>query len=169
MLEKLSNFVDEKSESIGKFSSMLIFLMVFVVFFDVIARYVFSSPTNWGFEVAIFIYGIHFMLGGAICQKKRKHVEVDIIPKYLGARGKILLRFVSLIMVIVVCFAMVWFGSKWAYDSTLILEKSVHQTKFNPYIWWFKWLVPLSAFFVMAQASVDVFRLLGKTECDEEA
>ena len=157
------------SEKVGSSSSMLIFLMVLVVFFDVVARYVFSSPTNWGFEVAIFIYGIHFMLGGALCQKKRKHVEVDILPKHVGEKGKVFLRLMSLFMVLVVCAAMVWFGSRWAYDSTLILEKSVHQSKFNPSIWWFKWLVPVSALLIMAQVTVDISRLFRKTEGPEEA
>jgi TRAP-type C4-dicarboxylate transport system permease small subunit len=69
---------------------------------------------------------------------------------------------------------LVWLGSKWAWEATRTFERSIHQTAFNPPIWWFKWVVPISAGMIAIQAMtnlVDAVRHLlgagGKSEPQE--
>ena len=49
--------VDTISEKVGLAVSVLMPLMVAVLSFEVISRYIFNSPTLWAYDIAIFIFG----------------------------------------------------------------------------------------------------------------
>jgi TRAP-type mannitol/chloroaromatic compound transport system permease small subunit len=49
-----------------------------------------------------------------------------------------------------------------AWQSTLILERSIHQSAFNPQIWWFKWVIPISAALVLLQSFGELIAAIQK-------
>src|SRR5699024_9702704 len=110
------------------------------------------NAPDWGFEVPIFIYGIYFMLAGAGGLREKVHVSVDIFPSMLSEKGQKVLRLISSAIIIVVCFFLTWKGVHTAIESTIIREHSTHQSSFNPEIWWFKWVIPISVFLILLQA-----------------
>ena len=141
---------------IGIVSALLILPLIAVVFYAVILRYIFNSPPNWSFEISLFLFGINITLGGAYIQLKNKHVEVDILKRLVGPKGQSAIRIFSLSSAVFVCGIIFLYGLPWAIYSTKILETSMHQTAFNPPIWWFKWFVPLSSGLMGLQALVDL-------------
>ncbi|MGO4886132.1 TRAP transporter small permease subunit [Anaerobacillus sp. MEB173] len=155
-MAKLLSLINKVSEYSGKIVSFLIIPQILVVVYTVVMRYVFKMPPNWGFEVSLFLYGILIMMGGAYCLKVRAHVSVDILPKLLSPFGAKILHILSSLIIIFVCIIMVWNGYKAAWQSTLILETSIHQSAFNPQIWWFRWFIPLSAALVLLQALGEI-------------
>ena len=68
------------------------------------------------------------------------------------------LEILGILVTLSVCVIIVWLGTKYAWQSTKILERSIHQTAFNPQIWWFKWFIPVSAALVFIQAIVNLFK-----------
>ena len=127
----------------GVVVSYLMIPTILVIVWTAVMRYAFSLMPKWGFEVGLFFYGAHLILGGAVCHLNGKHVAVDILPTYLPRRMQKYLTVVGEIAVLVTCAVLVWVGSQWAWQSYLINEHSQHQTEFNPTIWWFKALVPI--------------------------
>jgi len=152
--------IDKISGKIGRLLSLLIFPMIFVIVYLVVMRYFFKNPPVWGFEVSIFIYGLHLLLPGGYCLLEKAHVTVDVfsarssprIQKIMGLVSSIVILFVSIVLVIV--------SSKWAWLSTLMQQRSIHQTAFNPPIWWFKWAVPVSASLIALQSFSDLLSAL---------
>ena len=53
--------------------------MMFILFYEVIQRYVFNSPTIWVYELCGILYGIFFLLGGAYAQLYEAHIRVDCV------------------------------------------------------------------------------------------
>lgn len=144
--------IDSISQWSGKVVGYLILPMVAVVVYTALLRYAFHKPPIWGFEVSLFIYGLHFMLAGAYCLNIKAHVAVDVLPRYLSIRGQNVIEIVASLVILFFCSMLIWLGSQWAWESTKIFERSIHQTAFNPPVWWFKWAVPVSAGLIALQA-----------------
>lgn len=157
---ELKKKLDKFQDVIGTVLALSIILMVLVIVYTVIMRYVFKNTPDWGFEVSVFIFGIYSILSGAYCLKEKSHVRVDILPSLLSEKKQRVIDLISTIIIIVVAISMIYTGSRFAWQSTRILERSIHQSTFNPQIWWFKWMIPISAFLLLLQALVDLGQLV---------
>ncbi|MDB5055341.1 MAG: dicarboxylate transporter, DctM subunit [Bacilli bacterium] len=62
----------------------LIFLMVLVIFLQVISRYVFNHSLPWSEELARYLFIWLALLGAALGIYKRTHPNIDIIVNYLS-------------------------------------------------------------------------------------
>lgn len=143
----------------GKITSALIFPMILIVVFSVIMRYVLKIALNWSFEVSIFVYGIYFMMGGAYCEWAGSHVAVDVLIRFLGPTGKKVLQTIIALVMTLSCAVLIYNSARFSLHSTLIGEHSIHQTAFNPPIWWFKWFIPISSFFIVLQGIAELLKI----------
>ena len=157
-MEKLIKRIEKVSDFSGKIAAWMIVPMILVIVYTAFMRYALNNTPNWGFEVSLFVYGIHFILGGAYTLKEKSHVRVDILPHYLSIKGQKILEILGLIITFVVCIVILWLGAKYSWQSTKIWEHSMHQTAFNPPIWWFKWFIPISAGLVALQAIASLLK-----------
>lgn len=155
-MQTFIHFIRKLSNRIGIISALLLLPLIAVVLYSVVMRYIFNSPPNWSFEVSLFLFGINITMGGIYCQLKKKHIEVDILKRMVGPAGQTTIRIFSLCAAVFVCSVIFWYGLPWALESVRILERSMHQTAFDPPIWWFKCFVPLSSGLMGLQALVDL-------------
>lgn len=144
----------------GRYISYLLIPLILVIVYATIMRYVFRAPPIWGFEVSLFLYGIHLILGASICHAYNKHVSVDIINRICPEKVNTFLKCLSELLVLLTCFVLVYYGSSWARRSFLINQRSIHGTEWNPIIWWFKFMVPLGGLFLGIQSLLNLKGLL---------
>ena len=150
-MQKFIDAVDKISKSSGMITAFLILPMILIIVYTALMRYVFHYAVNWGFELSLFVYGLHFMLGGAYCLNLKSHVIVDIVPSRLPFIPRKVLEGLASLVVLIVCIIMVWLGTKWAWKSTLIWERPHHRRRstrlsggtsglspFRPYCWAFR-------------------------------
>lgn len=168
MLKIIAVKVSRVSKFLGNIAALLILPLVVLIVYATCKRYFFSSMPSWGYEIPIFMYGIFFLIGGILCQVNNKHVNVDILPKYISGKSQKRLSMFSNIIIAAACLTVTYYASEWAYESTLINERSVHQTDFNPTVWWFKWFVPISFFFVALQSIANVILPVGNDSSKED-
>lgn len=157
-MEKLIRGIEKVSDWSGKVAAWMIVPMILVIVYTAFMRYVLNDTPNWGFEISIFAYGIHFILGGAYTLKEKSHVSVDILPHYLTIKWRRILEIFGMIITFAVCIIIFWLGVKYSWQSIKIWEHSMHQTAFNPPIWWFKCFIPISAGLVALQAIASLLR-----------
>ena len=148
--------INSMSQWSGKVIGYLILPLVAVVVYTALMRYAFNKPPIWGFEVTLFLYGLHFVLTGAYCLNVKALVAVDVLPRYLPIRGRYVIEIMASLVILFVCGMLVWLGSKWAWEATKIFEHSIHQTAFNPPVWWYKWAVPVSGGLIALQALANL-------------
>ncbi|MDD4586077.1 MULTISPECIES: TRAP transporter small permease [Aminobacterium] len=139
-------------EKINKLLAYLTLPLAVVIVYSAFMRYVFHNMPDWSFEISLFMFGIQAIMGGAYCHARKKHVSVDILEKYLSPKGKIRLEIVSECVILFVCIILIYISVPWAWQSFMIGEKSMHQTAFNPSIWWFKTVVPVGTLLLMVQS-----------------
>ena len=80
--------IDRFNEEIGRYVAYWAVIAVFVYYYEVVARYVFNSPTNWVHESMFLMFGMQYLLCGAYAYREESHVRVDIFYSRFSPRGK---------------------------------------------------------------------------------
>ena len=68
----------------AKVFSWAIFIAFLVSVYEVIARYVFDSPTYWAHETTTFLIAVIFLIGGPVALARDKHIRVRMIYDTVG-------------------------------------------------------------------------------------
>ena len=80
--------IDSISEWAGKSVRWLGVILVVQVTYEVTMRYVFNSPSLWGYELGIMLGATLFVLAFAYTHRQRAHIRVDVIYVHLPPRVK---------------------------------------------------------------------------------
>ena len=83
-----------------------------VVSLQVFYRFVLELPFVWSEEAARYLFVWAAFLGAAVAIGRREHFSITLIKTYLTRRGQWVLEIFGVILVIVFCLLMIWFGSK---------------------------------------------------------
>ncbi len=78
---------DRISVFVGRATMMLVILLVSVMFYEVVVRYVFEKPTIWASELSLWIAGFIFLFSGLYAMQQRSHIRIfllyDLMPRWL--------------------------------------------------------------------------------------
>lgn len=89
-VKRADNFIDRLSLYSGEFVAYWCVIAVFVYYYEVIARYVFNSPTSWAHEGMYLMFGMQYLISGAYAMLSESHVRVDIFYAPMSVRRKAL-------------------------------------------------------------------------------
>jgi len=78
--------IDSISDWTGKTTCWLAAALVGLISLEVILRYVFNSPTMWGYETQLMAGGVLYAMGWAYAQRHRAHIRIDIVYLRLPPR-----------------------------------------------------------------------------------
>ena len=144
---------------------MLILPLIFVVLFEVVARKIFQSPTRWAFEVTVWFYGAHFMLGMAYTMLYDRHVRIDIIVLQFPQKVQLWLRIITFVVIFVPFVgALSYAAVKYALHSWSMWEHS--WSAWKPPLYPYKTIMPIGLILLFAQGVAsfirDVYKLKGE-------
>lgn len=163
-LRRISAAIDALSEWTGRSLSWLMPLMVSVIAFEVIARYLFAAPTIWAYDSALILYAWVGLVGGAFAMKRGAHIRVDLFTARLPARGQAVLELVGAPLIAFFLCLVLWQVGLAALDAWE--TGSRRPTEWAPPLIVFLITAPLGAALLLLQLvsqmvkAVDV--LLGK-------
>jgi TRAP-type mannitol/chloroaromatic compound transport system permease small subunit len=127
----------------GEFVAYWAVISVFVYYYEVIARYVFNSPTNWVHESMFLMYGMQYMLCGAYAYREDQHVRVDVFYTKFSPRGKAIADIVTSVFFFIFILTMLWTGARFALDAINNNESSF--TEWGVQYWPVKLMLPIGA------------------------
>ncbi|NOX34551.1 MAG: TRAP transporter small permease subunit [Deltaproteobacteria bacterium] len=87
-LEKFVSLIDRVSDRIGYVVGWITTLMVLIVFYDTVMRYIFNEGNVALQELEWHLFAVVFLLGAAYTLKEDGHVRVDIIFVNLSEKTK---------------------------------------------------------------------------------
>lgn len=156
--QKVMLVVDLISTYVGKAAAWLILLLMAMVCFDVVRRYIFNQPSAWVFDVSAMLYGTTFMLCGAYALAQDAHVRGDFLygnfkPRTQATLDLILYVTFFLPGIAALCYA----GIEFAGDAWRIQEHS-SITADGPPIYHFKTMIPIAGAMVMLQGLIEILR-----------
>jgi len=141
--------IDALSRVVGEFIAYWAVLAVFAYYYEVIARYVFNSPTNWVHESMFLMFGMQYMLAGAYAYRDDTHVRVDIVYSHLSARGRAICDLITSIFFFLFTGTMLVTGWRFAGDAVALGESSF--TEWGIQYWPVKLAIPIGAALLLLQ------------------
>ncbi|MGE0750594.1 MAG: TRAP transporter small permease subunit [Variibacter sp.] len=140
---RFTDMIDRVTGLVGEYVAYWAVISVFVYYYEVIARFVFNSPTNWVHESMFLMYGMQYMLAGAYAYREDQHVRVDVIYTMFSPRGKAIADIVTSVFFFIFVLTMLWTGANFALDS--INYKEVSFTEWAVQYWPVKLAIPIGA------------------------
>lgn len=134
-------------------------LMLFIVpsmMIDVISRYVFNSPTVWGMEFAVLLFGPYFLLGGPYLLHIGGHVNLDLVRVRMPEKLGIVVDFINQLIIIFFCTVLLIYSLPLVEQSIAYGETTF--SAWNPPLWPYKIAVPVSLCLLALQSIADVIQ-----------
>jgi TRAP-type C4-dicarboxylate transport system permease small subunit len=121
---------DRMSLFMGRVTMLLIVGLVLVMFYEVVARYVFEKPTLWANELSLWIAGAIFLFSGLYAMQQRSHIRIyllyDVMPRNLQRACDL----ISTTLILGFAFVMLWGSYNEARDKFMRWE--TFGTAFDP-------------------------------------
>jgi TRAP-type mannitol/chloroaromatic compound transport system permease small subunit len=150
--------IDRFTDVTGTWVAWLNIPLVLAVSYEVVARYVFRSPTIWAYDVSYMLYGTIFMLGAAYALHKGAHIRTDFFFERWSVRTQgvidsvayVVFFFPSLAMFLFVTGAETWYAFE--------ISETSEQTPWRPILWPFKAVIPLACLLLMIQGVSETIK-----------
>ena len=157
-LIKTVRAIDKFTDVTGTWVAWLNVPLVLAVSYEVMARYLFSAPTMWSFDVTYMLYGTIFMLGAAYALHKGAHIRTDFFFERWSIRTKgiidstayIVFFFPAIITFLVVSWTEGWYAFQ--------IGETSEQTPWRPILWPFKLVVPLACLLLLIQGVSETIK-----------
>ncbi len=157
MFAAISRAIDVFNTKQGEVTSLLVLPLLAVVIYEVFMRYVFNSPTIWGFEVTTFLYGLHYMFGYAYTDVQDGHVRVDIFSARMSPRGQAILAIITnLVIFLPVMTCLTIWTFKFGITSLRGLE--LNSTSWAPPIYPIKLIMATCFLFLLLQGISNLIK-----------
>ncbi len=125
ILKKISSTIDTINEWVGKFVSWVTFVVVLVVFVDVVMRYLFKTTFVFTQELEWHLFAFIFLMGAGYTLLKDGHVRVDIIYQRLGPKARSWINLIGVIFFLIPgCFMIIATSIDFVQTSYAVMEGS---------------------------------------------
>lgn len=148
-------------------ASSLVFIMVAVISYEVIARYFFDAPTVWALELSTLLLGPYFLLAGPYFLHTAGHVNVDILHRKLTPRLTAIADTGIYAVIVLISCILVYQSIPIAQNSIGVGETSF--SSWNPVIWPVKTLIPFAFILLLLQSVAEMFTAIQHINHPEEA
>ena len=99
------SFVKSSARVLSSFgalaSQVVLFAAVVIIFYDVVMRYVFNSPTAWVLEISEYMLVFLAIGGAADVQRKKMHIKMDFFYNKFTLNVR---RYLDLIFYMIILF-----------------------------------------------------------------
>ena len=150
--------IERLSHLVGIVAAWLIVPLVFAAVYEVIARYVFNSPTIWAYEIGYLMTGSGFLLGMAYALSRDAHIRIDVLSANMTARTKAIIDIICYVCLLIPFLAwlltVLW---RRAYEAILSGEKS-GQSAWNPVLWPFRTVFVIAFALLLLQVVAEVIK-----------
>lgn len=140
----------------GWLSTAIIPVLSVLIVYEVIARYAFSAPTSWAFEISYMLMGSCLMLAIGFCLQLRRHIRVDFLYDHVSIKKRAMIDLVGyvffLLPMLLWCSWGLWEYFLEAYKA----NESSGESAWNPLIWPFKYTFPVGFFLLAMQTMAEM-------------
>ena len=167
-LKKFMMAVDKTNIFVGKLNVGVTLLAVVVITFEVVMRYIFNRPTNWGHETMTLLFGIQYMMAAGYAHYHRAHVRVDVIYASRRLRTRAFLDLFTAVfffgftlVLLVTCWSFYWSAQTMIAGSEIFgipIPGERSFTDWGPAYYPIKFMMPLGSFMLLLQGIVWLIR-----------
>ncbi|UCD54018.1 MAG: TRAP transporter small permease subunit [Dehalococcoidia bacterium] len=149
VLQSYVRVMDSATRRFGLGVQGLIFVIIGILLYETVARYIFDSPTLWSIEMSKFVFGAYFLLGGAYVLLTGGHVRMDVIYSRWPPRRKALIDAGLFVFFVIFVGFTLRSSIHHATVSTMMMQRS--GTPWHPYLWPIKIVVAIGFLLMLLQ------------------
>jgi TRAP-type mannitol/chloroaromatic compound transport system permease small subunit len=143
--------IDTFTDFSGTLFSWMSIPLVGAVAYEVFARYLFNAPTVWSYDVTYMLYGALFMLGAAYALHKGAHIRTDFFWDTFTPRTKGVIDSIAYVVFFFPSLTALAIISYVEARYALSINEMSDQTPWRPFLWPFKFIVPLACVLLLIQ------------------
>ena len=104
----LCDFHDRLTTAGFALAALLVGAIAAAFCYEVVARYFFSAPTAWTYDVGCYLLAAVIFLSIPEMTRRGAHIHVNLIFDYLSPAGARALRYASGVLAVAACLAATW-------------------------------------------------------------
>lgn len=161
MKEKLKwvlDTCDNVAEWSGRIFSYGEYLILVIMLYQVVARYIFQSPAFWTSDISLYIFGAIGVLSGAYLLKNHAHIKVDLLYAMYPPRFRAFVDCIIYIVVSLWCILLLYYGIPYVLDTIATGERSI--TALHAPLWPIRLTIPLAGLLQLIEAIALFIRSL---------
>ena len=141
----------------GYLAALLVLLLIALMIYEVIVRYVFGAPTIWSYEVSTWVMGGSFVLAIAYALSSGSHVRIDVLQPLLPAKAQPAIDLLGYAILLPLLLWLCW--EMWDYIATpLRTGERSGQSAWNPVIWPFRLVLFAGVVLWVLQTSAEIVK-----------
>ena len=153
VLGKIVNGISQFSRGVGVVMSFTLMLLLLLMVVEVLRRYIFKSPSIWGFDFSLWLFGMPALLAGGYVLAEHGHVNMDMLYNKFSPRGKAILDCITSIFFFL--FIIIMFTQCWKAAGLAIRRGEMSITNWQIKIWPIKIWMPVAAAFTLLQGLAE--------------
>lgn len=122
MEEKLT-LVDRLSLAISRVAMWLTAVIVGIIAYEVVMRYIFGMPTLWVNEMSLWLGGMIYLLAGVYAMQRRAHIRITALYDQVPRNVQRVFDTVALVVVILSAVGVSVGGYKSASRALMVFER----------------------------------------------
>lgn len=142
----------------GRIVSWLTIPLMAAMVYEVVARYAFTAPTIWAYDLSRMFYGALFVLGAGYALSKGVHIRSDFLYRNWSARtqGRVdtALYLLCYFPAMIVFF---WVSAQWAWKSVANAERGM-DTAWMPLLGPIKSCLPIAIALLILQGVSELLK-----------
>ena len=146
------------SQACGVLAALMLAAAIVVVCQMVVLRYFLNVSTIWQTEFVTYAIVASTFLGSPYVLMNKKHVNVDLLPLYLGRRARLVLALFAALAALLFCLVLAW--TAWLHFHEAWSGGWRTDTVWAPPLWIPLLPLPLGISILALQYLVDILCLL---------
>ena len=156
-LLKMSRFVDNLNERVGRTVYWLVLAMVLISAGNAIVRKVFNYSSNSFLEMQWYLFSAVFLLCGGYVLLKNEHVRIDVIAGRLSARAQAWIDILgTLFFLLPMAVAFLWLS--WPIFIRTYMQHEISGSAGGLVIWPARLLVPIGFALLVLQGLSELVK-----------
>lgn len=153
----MGRFIDRLSDSFATLSAWMFFAIGGMITYEVIARYLFLSPTIWAEEMSQFFQIWATYLAAAYVLRHRRLIVIEFFIVRLSPGWKKVSEAFSLVIIALFSLTAIWYGTDILLES--IVQGRNTSTMLGVPKWMTESAIPIGFTLLLAQCVVELFRV----------
>jgi TRAP-type C4-dicarboxylate transport system permease small subunit len=155
-------FVHSLSRWCGTVATILLITAILAILNMVVERYVFNLTTSWQTEYVIYSLAGATFIGSPYVLLEKGHVNVELLPHYLGPKGRLILAIICSILSLMFCTVIFVLSCEVWLDA--YVNNHTTGTMWNAPLWKLYISLPIGFFVMILQYVADIVSLVTKRE-----
>lgn len=127
---EVTGWVDRFNWVFSRFSMWLVAVIIAIMSFEVVMRYVFERPTLWANEMSLWLAGMVYLFAGLYAMQQRSHIRIFVLYDMAPRPLRKLFDVISTACIVLFAIAVVYGG--YGEAKAKLLRWETFGTAFDP-------------------------------------